>query len=347
MASFCTHPCGAVPGILITNLPGQSTSNLAGRVLGPNPGDYRIATLTYSSITGWNTISNSSTALTPVQPDGSWATDITAGGSDTDASRIAALLVSSNFSHPSVRGAPTLTTNLLSQALATAIVTRPSPGQRCLRFSGYDWLVKSAVGGPGPNVFSDSTNNVWLDASGCLHLRITHRANQWQCAEVYSTSTFGYGSYRFRLDSRVDNFDHRVVLGLFTYSDDPVYENREIDIEFGRWARPDEVRNGQFVIQPPAPGHRFRFAVPAGLANSTHQFTWESTRMAFKSLRGAYSPHPNPADVLADWTYASSGVPQAGDESTRINLWLYQGIPPTDLHEVEVIIQSFEFVPLW
>lgn len=250
------------------------------------------------------------------------------------------------ITNPTIQGSPPLTANLLSQAPASVGIAQTSRGQRCLRFSGYDWLVKSAVGGPGPNNFSDSTNNVWLDTSGRMHLRITHRSNQWQCAEIYSTKSLGYGSYRFRLDSRVDNFDARVVLGLFTYSNDPVYNNREIDIEFGRWANRDEARDGQFVVQPAVPEHRVRFTMPVGLANSTHQFTWESNRIVFQSLRGAYSPRSDPSDVLTEWTYTSSGVPQAGDENTRMNLWLYQGIPPADLKEVEVVIQSFEFVPL-
>ncbi len=239
-----------------------------------------------------------------------------------------------------------MSTNLLSQALARAIVTRPNHGQRSLRFSGYDWLVRSKTGGPGPNYFSDSTNNVWLDAAGRLHLSITHRSNEWQCAEIQSTRSFGHGSYRFRLDSPVDTLNDRVVLGLFTYSTDPVYNDREIDVEFGRWANPGDPSNAQFVVQPPTSGHMVRFTVPVGQTNSTHLFSWETNRVAFQSLRGAYPPSPDPGNVLADWTFALGGVPQAGDEIAAINLWLYQGIPPTDANEVEVVLRSFEFVPL-
>ena len=348
LVALCAYPSAAAPEILITDLPRcQSTNQLSGLVRGVSPNTCRVATFTYSSAEGWNTKSfDSATSLTPIQPDGTWATDITSGGSDTNATRIAALLVRANFNYPLVRGAATLSTNLLSQALATAIVTRPGLDQRCIRFSGYDWLVRSRTGGPGPNCFSDSTNNVWLDASGRLHLRITRRSNQWQCAEIYSTRSFGYGSYRFRLDSRVDTLNDRVVLGLFTYSSDPVFHDREIDVEFGRWANPGDPSNAQFVVQPPASGHLVRFAVPAEQTNSTHLFTWESNRVAFQSLGGAYLPGLDPTNVLADWTFASSGVPQAGDEIVAINLWLFRGIGPADGSEVEVVLRSFEFVPL-
>ena len=39
-------------------------------------------------------------------------------------------------------------------------------------------------------------------------------------------------------------------------------------------------------------------------------------------------------------------MPQTGDENIRLNLWLINGNPPTDNQEVEVIIKSFQFVPL-
>lgn len=48
--------------------------------------------------------------------------------------------------------------------------TEPEPepepeGPKILLFSGYEWLVKSSVitVGPGPNYFSDSDENVWVD----------------------------------------------------------------------------------------------------------------------------------------------------------------------------------------
>ena len=37
---------------------------------------------------------------------------------------------------------------------------------------------------------------------------------------------------------------------------------------------------------------------------------------------------------------------QTGDEQARINLWLVNGMAPTNNQEVEVVIKSFQFVPL-
>lgn len=102
---------------------------------------------------------------------------------------------------------------------------------RSIQFSGYAWRVKrhTTPVGPGPNLFSDSECNVWVDARGRLHLKITHGGSRWECAEVICTRSLGYGTYRFYLDSEVHDLDPKVVLGLFTWSDTRDFGYREID----------------------------------------------------------------------------------------------------------------------
>ena len=112
---------------------------------------------------------------------------------------------------------------------------RPSPS-RAITFSGYTWDVKSSAGkvGPGPNSFSNSASNVWVDASGRLHLRITLSKGHWYCAEVVNRQSLGRGTYAWTLDSPVDALDPNVTLGLFTWNDDPAYNHRELDVELAR-----------------------------------------------------------------------------------------------------------------
>jgi hypothetical protein len=348
----CSCESRAVPKILITNLPAYGSSdNLAGVVLCADPAAFRVAVFIDVPPYGWYSKPTCAQALTPIQPDGSWSADITTGGADTNATRIAALLVSTNYSQPCVLGEPFLPTNVFSEAIASAIVTREYPSVRWINVSGYDWWLKASSGtnqlGPGPNYFSDSTNNVWTDAQGWLHMRITNRSNQWQCAEIVSARTFGYGSYRFELGSRVDNLNTNIVLGLFTWSDDPAYTYREIDVECSRGFAAD-TNNAQFTVQPYyLSGHYARYRVPTGLIDSTHLFTWQSNLVTFQSQGGSYSPNPNPTNVISTWVFANaSAVPQTGDENVHINLWLLFGHPPTDGKEVELVIKSFQFVPL-
>jgi len=204
-------------------------------------------------------------------------------------------------------------------------------------FSGFTWGVKSSVGavGPGPNHFSASASNVWVDGAGRIHLRLTHRDGQWRCAEVVLANSLGYGTYRFALSSPVGALDPNVVVGLFTWSDDPAAHHREIDIEL---IRSVGTANAQFVVQPAeVAGHLKRFRVPASAAWSVSSFRWGPTSVSFSSSWGPGPP--------IRWRYAGAAVPQGGDAHARINLWLVGGSPPTGGAEVEVVVSAFSFTP--
>jgi len=214
------------------------------------------------------------------------------------------------------------------------------PRPRTVPFAGRCWAVKdsSEPVGPGPNVFSDSTENVWVDTAGRLHLRITFRGGVWRCAEVILDRSLGYGSYGFTLDSPVGRLDPHVVLGLFSWSDDPAYDHREIDIEFGLWGK-DTAENAQYVVQPhDRAGNRRPFIMQADAAPTSHTFTWVPDRVSFHSDAAA-------GMTIASWRYAGPDVPPSGDERTRINLWLHGGKPPSAGSEVEVALSAFTFTP--
>jgi hypothetical protein len=94
-------------------------------------------------------------------------------------------------------------------------------------------------------------------------------------------------------------------------------------------------------------GHLARYRVPPGLTNSTHCFIWETNRIRFQAFAGPYSSSQPATNQLAAWVFNNKlAVPQSGDENVRLNLWLQGGQPPTDGSEVEVVVKSFEFVPL-
>jgi len=201
------------------------------------------------------------------------------------------------------------------------------------------WKVKASTEpvGPGPNFFSDDPENVWVDAVGRLHLQITHRAGRWRAAEVILDHSLGHGRYRFSVASRIERLDSNVVLGLFTWSDNPDFSNREIDIEFGRWADAPS-RNARYTVQPAdRPGHGHAFVQPRG-APTTHEFRWTPGEVSFLSATTI-------GMTIKRWTYRGDDVPIAGDERTRINLWLQGGAPPTDGEATEVLVSRFAFTP--
>jgi len=128
------------PQIVITNLPAYGSSNdLSGIALGADPASNAIVVFIYVPGYGWVSKPTCAQPLTGIQPNGSWSADITTGGSDPLATRIAALLVGTNYNEPCVDGAAFLPTNIFSRAVANAVVTRQFPGPRWLQFSGYNW----------------------------------------------------------------------------------------------------------------------------------------------------------------------------------------------------------------
>jgi hypothetical protein len=232
--------------------------------------------------------------------------------------------------------------------VAVAPLPLPAEAQatRQIAFSGYTWLVKNSLDnriGPGPNYFSDSPQNVWVDSSGRLHLRIEQRAGRWYSAEVISTASFGYGTYRWYLDTPVDSLDPNVVFGLFTWNDDPADNHRELDIEFARWGNA-AYANGQYTVQPyTVPGNQVTFNEPAGVSQSTHSLVWGAASAAFTSVRGHAPTLADPSLRIAEKTF-TQGVPAAGGENARMNLWLFEGRQPINRKDVEIVVKRFEFV---
>ena len=81
----------------------------------------------------------------------------------------------------------------------------------------------------------------------------------------------------------MDKLDSNVVLGLFTWNDEPAYAHREIDIELSRWSKPDNL-NAQYVVQPfSSAEHKMRFSQPPGLDQTAHQFRWQADSISSKA----------------------------------------------------------------
>ncbi len=219
---------------------------------------------------------------------------------------------------------------------------------KTISFAGYNWLVKNSNTpvGPGPNFFSDSTENVRVDAEGKLHMGITQRNGNWHCAEVILMGSLGYGRYVFQLATPVGLIDAQATLGLFTWdSGAPANFFREIDIEIGRWGIPFDPTNAQFVVQPYATsGNLLRYTTPDSLEFSTHSFEWTPDSIKFLSVKGNKSAPPYDS-LISSYNYTGSDIQPPGNENTRINLWLFRGFPPQNGQQFEVIISNFEYFP--
>jgi hypothetical protein len=243
-----------------------------------------------------------------------------------------------------------------------------------LLFSGLKWEVKSGGDsklGPGPNYFSDSTSNVFVDNQGYLHLKITLDNGKWNCAEVISREKFGYGTYVFTIQSNVANIDRNAVVGLFTWDNTSFFTqaNSEVDIEFSKWGSATDTLTLTYSVQPvwfsnPVPywerSKRPTMSVSKLKFPSTHAFTWTDSLITWKSYEGVNYPGNS---LLSNWSFDKTKPPRikiegnnqsqpvvipgpGQDTHARINLWLLNGLGPSNNNEVELIVKEFKFIPL-
>jgi len=238
-------------------------------------------------------------------------------------------------------------------------------------FSGYGWRIKSSTTpvGPGPCYFNGDSC-VWVDKQGRLHMQIAYINGKWQSSEIINTANTGYGTYIFTVDSDISNFNERVVLGLFTWDNNTFQDqgNSEVDIEFSKWFKAADTLMLTTSVQPVsfenATPYAERTNKPQMIVSklkktTTHAFNWTPNEITWTSFSGDQYPG---TEQIASWRFDKSnqsrvkiegGIssnpivipPPGATTNARINLWLLNGLPPSDNKPVEVILKSFEFIP--
>lgn len=231
---------------------------------------------------------------------------------------------------------------------STETTPRAALVDRTISFSGYTWTVRNETGtsGPGPNYWSNSTSSVWVDASGWLHIKLRKDAatGHWLAAELYSNTNFGYGTYTWQVEGRVDQLDKNVVFGLFNYKSgaDGLHE---VDIEFARWGN-NAWPNYNYTVYPSHTN------TPANVSSTyelsltgtytTHSFTRTSSGVSFLGHYGFTNAASNafyPWSTPAGFPVSTLSLP------VHMNLWLFNGSAPSNGQEVELIVHSFTYTP--
>jgi hypothetical protein len=242
-------------------------------------------------------------------------------------------------------------TALLGALLALAAFLAPAGAAQAktLRFAGYDWVVKSGDDlGPGPCNWSAA--NAWVDGNGWLHLTLTQQNGTWYAAEIESVKRFAFGRFQLYVIGQIDKLDQNVVLGLFNYptSDVGADGTNEIDIEIARWGTPTWP-NLNYTVWPTragaTPGAKTYFFSLNG-TYTTQRFTWRAAGILFQSLYGHRNDDRN---EIARWNFAPHTPAQAIPQKPlpfHLNLWLFDGKPPTDGKPVEIVVKSFSYKPL-
>lgn len=233
-------------------------------------------------------------------------------------------------------------------AVTAFAATDAAPAPPTLSFAGRTWRVRGGQGGPGPNAWDPA--NLRVDAQGHLHLSLRKSGERWTCAEATLTERLGPGRYTFEVEGALDRLDDHVVLGLFNYPTGDVGPDatHEIDIEFARWGRPTNPIGNYTVwpvdtsLKPTSKTYELR---QSG-AVTTHQFDWNAKRVLYRSWSGAITNTAAPE--IARWDFAPPDPERrisARPMPVHLNLWLFQGKPPKDGRELELVVRDFRFEP--
>ncbi|MEO8210012.1 MAG: hypothetical protein ABI840_05595 [bacterium] len=328
-----------IPFIEFISIPsyGNTTQPLVGRISNIDPNNFKVCV--YINIEGYGWVikpDDTQNYLIPIDNSGMITCPVVTGGIDETFSCVAIFVLPNGITPPLLLGSPEIPEHMYNYANLYQLRYR-----RSITFANREFWVKTTplIAGPGPNYFLDNSENVFVE-NGNLHMRITNSNNYWYCSEIISKDVLGYGKYVFKIASPVGSLDENVVLGLFTWDMSKVSSHREIDIEFIKTCSPHNGINSQYAIQPfSAPGHLYSWLLPTWVNNSSHSFEWKQDAVNFKSSRGF-----NPEDtVYQTWSFSGNSVPRHNKENVRINLWLCNGKPPTDMQETEVVIYDFDY----
>lgn len=335
------------PSINITYLPEYATTqDIVGEVSNVEFASHKVAV--YINVAGgwWNKPTHESPTV-DINPDGSWTCDITHAETDIYADQIAVFLIPSTQTPPIAEGTLNIPEEIYSISLDYEITER-NPEEMILNFANYEWLVKRCdfKKGPGPNYFSDKSEDVWIDQDG-LHLTIKYYDEKWFCTEVILQEHLGYGTYVFYTNSRVDIIDPNMVLGFFTWDGGASAPFREMDFEFSRWEHP-ENSNAQFVIQPyyvDGNIERYNCVLTDEDCALTNIMDWQEDAVYFATYRGHHALDALPEDKLVhSWKYTGANIPTPGNEEIRMNLWLIGGNPPQNAQGEEALVSNFIYV---
>lgn len=322
------------PSIAISHAPAFAVGSPAmagtieGSVKGAESGD-RVVLFARSGV--WWVQPRGDQVFTEIQSDSTWKNSTHPG------SAYAALLVDSRYRPPLMinalpeKGGPVLAVaNVEDDPLHPSVRSSPS---KTLQFSGYQWEILDVASDRGGTVNLYSSENVWTDKDGFLHLQIKRQGRQWTSAEVRLARSLGYGTYRF-LVADVNHLEPAAVFSLS--SSEGSYPTREMDIEVSRWGEPAD-KNAQFVIQPyVVPANTVRFNTLPGTL--TYFIDWQPGRAAFKAVR---SSEPQ---LVAQHVF-TSGIPYIGNERIRMNLYVFDNPRSPLRHASEVVVEKFEFLP--
>src|ERR1700723_901531 len=185
------------PSITFTKIPPaaqggrERVDTISGRVSGARPGQRVVV---YAKSGPWWVQPWPEQPFIPIEPDSTWETQTHLGF------EYAALLVNSDYHPaPTIDVAPTMGGSVEALKIVNGVGSLPDLPVVPLRFSGYDWKVRTASAARGGLNNLYDADNAWTDERGALHLRISNKPAGWTCAQLVLARSLAYGPYNSAL----------------------------------------------------------------------------------------------------------------------------------------------------
>jgi len=244
-------------------------------------------------------------------------------------------------------------TILIATFAILSIVTAPARALQTFNWAGYTWTISPYAIGSG--IVSGNASNVWIDASGYLHLDLSKIGTTWYGAEVATTNNFGFGHFYYVLNAPVTSMEAQDVIAGFTYGpQNGVGKDgtNEIDVEFSKWNNASWWPIGDnldFAIYPNSALWKGKLRhveddiAYTGTNTCTVRIDWSSTSVTESVWNGVVSTTASPSTAVNTWTYngTTTTIPQLASPFL-LNIWSY-GVAPTQ--PVDAVIQSFAYYP--
>jgi hypothetical protein len=272
----------------------------------------------------------------PIKADSTWSTETHLGF------EYAALLVEPDYHPlPTMDVAPTQGPSVALVTIVKGVGPPQTAPTGSLKFSGYDWAVRTIASDKGGMNNLYDSENAWTDASGALHMQIKKKSGMWSCAEIFLNRSLGYGTYLVSVRD-TSHLEPAAIFSMFTFDEwasEPQF--REMDVEVGGWGDAANKRNARYVIQPLyIPGNLFAFTAPSGTL--TYVLRWESGHATFKTFRGRSAGRG--AQLVSEHEF-TSGIPAPGKAIPRLIFY----VVASDKHPMqkpsEVVVEKFEYLP--
>jgi len=334
-----SRPVDTAPSIAFTRIPPASqggrekVDTISGTVRNARPGQRIVI---YARSGPWWVQPWPDRPFIPIQTDSTWRTETHLGF------EYAALLVDADYQPlPTLDVAPTPGGSVAVAKIVKGEGTPTFAPTKPLKFSDYDWAVRTTASDRGGTNNLYDPANAWTDERGALHLQITKKPGRWSCAEMVLNRSLGYGTYVMTVRETA-HLPPAAVLSMTTFDEWAGDQNyRELDVELSRWGDAGSRNNAQYVVQPfYIPGNVSRFFVPSGVL--THWLHWESGRASFKTFRGRSAA--GGGQILSEHEF-TSGIPSPGQAKLHLIFYVVASDKSPLQKASEVVIEKFEYLP--